>query len=215
MSGAADATRHLVVAETPRVRIRHKRREDAIDDYSWRRDPRLQRFNAEPVYDAPFETFLVQFEFDLEFGHDRRGLYSIETLSGLHIGNLMYYNADRLGGAAEFGMSIADQNMQGIGLGRETAAAFLRYVWRELPFRRVVLHTLEWNERAQRAFASAGFDAAGRVIRAGDAFIRMEALRERWLFREMEGEFQFPAAPGLASPPSVHSRRALSPDRSA
>ena len=135
MNVPGDATRYLVIAETPRVRLRHKRREDAVDDFRWRQDPNLQRFNAEPAYEASFETFLTQFEIDLEFGHDRRGMFSIETPQGIHVGNLMYYNADRVSGAIEFGMSIADERLRGQGLGREVTAAFLRYAWRELPFR--------------------------------------------------------------------------------
>ena len=126
MTNPADSTHHLVIARTPRARIRRKRREDAGDDYRWRRDPDLQRFNAEPVLEASFETFLVQFELDLEFGHDRRAMFSIETPDGVHIGNLMYYNADRAGGAFEFGMSIADEALRGKGLGREVTAAFPR-----------------------------------------------------------------------------------------
>ncbi len=214
MNGAADATRHLVVAETPRVRVRRKRREDAVDDFRWRRDPDLQLFNAEPAYDAPFETFLGQFELDLEFGHDRRGMFSIETPDGAHIGNLMYYNADRVSGVVEFGMSIAEEARRGQGLGREATAAFLRYVWRELPFRRVTLHTLEWNERAQRAFAAAGFDAAGRVERGGNRFVRMEARREWWLLREMRGEFEFARADPRSSRPRGHPAPVQSPDHS-
>ena len=68
-------------------------------------------------YDSSFEIFLAQFELDLDFGHDRRGMFSIETPDGVHIGNLMYYNADRVGGAVEFGMTIADEALRGPGAG--------------------------------------------------------------------------------------------------
>lgn len=185
----AAAGQGLVVAETARARIRRKRREDAADDYRWRCDPELQRYNAEPPFTSGFDTFLVQFEVDLEFGHERRGMYSIESVDGAHIGNLMYYNADHLAGLAEFGMTLATEGSRGVGLGREVLAGFLRYAWRELPFRRFVLHTLDWNVRAQKAFGAAGFESTAWVNRAGVTFLQMEARREYWLLRDAEGEF--------------------------
>ncbi len=205
-----DATAHLVVAETPRARIRHKIRNDAVEDFAWRRDPELQHFNAEPVYDGSFESFLVQFEMDLAFGHERRGLYSIESLEGRHVGNIMYYNGDLASGTAEFGVTIADESLRGAGLGREVVVAFLRYLWRSLPYRRIVLHTLAWNVRAQRAFAAAGFKPAGTVRRHGNEFVKMEALREHWLLSDMEGEFAF--ATGDSPSLAVHPPETAQPD---
>lgn len=193
---------HDYVARTPRARIRRKRLEDVADDYRWRKDPELQHFNAEPPYSSDFDTFRVQFELDLEFRDDRRGMYSIEDLHGMHVGNLMYYNADHFEGTAEFGMTIAEAGHRDGGLGRELAAGFLNYAWRELPFRRYVLHTLDWNVRAQKAFAAAGFEPVAVVRRAGRAFVRMEARREYWLLHDTEGAFAFarPATEAGRSP---------------
>jgi hypothetical protein len=41
---------------------------------------------------------------------------------------------------------------------------------------KVYLHTLTWNERAQRSFAAGGFTRVGEVVRAGRSYYRMERL---------------------------------------
>jgi len=71
---------------------------------------------------------------------------------------------------------------------------FMRYLWDTTPFRILFLHTLDWNERAQRSFRKAGFAAVARVIRGDDVFIRMEARREWWLMHEADGRFDFASA---------------------
>jgi len=186
----------VVVAETARARVRTKTRADAADDFAWRKDAEMQRYNGEPPSDATFEEYLVQFEFDLAFGHDRRKMFSIESRAdGRHIGNVMFYNADRRTGTVEFGMSLAEEGDRGAGLGREVTAAFLRYLFNEHPYRRVILHTLEWNERARRSFAAAGFEPTGRLERNGEFYVRMEARREWWLMRDVEGRYAFSLVP--------------------
>ncbi|MCZ2109349.1 MAG: GNAT family N-acetyltransferase [Dehalococcoidia bacterium] len=193
MTGTASPP--VVIAETPRTRVRTKVRADAADDFAWRKDPEMQRYNGEPPSDATFDEFLVQFEFDLAFGHERRKMFSIDSRADdRHIGNIMFYNADRRSGTVEFGMSLAKDADRGTGLGREVTAAFLRYLFNEHPFRRVILHTLEWNERARRAFTAAGFEPADRVQRSGESYIRMEARREWWLMRDAEGCYAFSLA---------------------
>ena len=99
----------------------------------------------------------------------------------------MYYNADP--DSAEIGISIALGEYRGLGIGREAITAFLRFLWTERPFRRVYLHTLEWNEKAQRCFRAAGFEERARVHRDGAWFLQMEVRREWWLLWDAEGRF--------------------------
>jgi hypothetical protein len=47
--------------------------------------------------------------------------------------------------------------------------------------KRVYLHTLDWNERAQRCFSKSGFQPVRRVRRMAQDFILMEVLRDDWL----------------------------------
>ncbi len=181
---------HLVVVATDRVRVRRKHRSDALDDYHWRRDPELTRFDASEPVTASFSEFLHQMEYAIAFRDPRRESFSLDTPDGVHIGNLMYYNVDSGGERAEFGISIAREPYRGRGLGTEATVAFLRYLWQARAFRVVFLHTLEWNHRARRCFRRAGFEETVRVLRNGQWFVRMEARREWWLLWDMEGRFE-------------------------
>lgn len=185
-----DPKERLVVAQGPTVRLRRKMREDAIDEYTWRRDPENARFNGMAPFGDGFTRFLQAFEYDLFVGHSDREQFAIETLGGAHIGSVMYYNADLSRDTAEFGISIGDRRYWSRGIGREAAILFLGFLWRNYPFRLLQLHTLDWNERARRCFVAAGFNELAYVQRGAETFIRMEARREWWLLWEMEGRFR-------------------------
>lgn len=183
---------HLVVADAGVLLIRHKIREDAFDDYQWRRDPELARYDGNPPIELTYTEFLDRFQRELDFPSGDRRSFSIVLPDGRHIGNIMYYNADLARTAAELGISIAVPELQGVGLGTVATIAFLRYLWHSHTFRRIYLHTLDWNERAQRCFRTAGFDQTGRVSRKDQSFVRMETRREWWLLWDQEGRFDPP-----------------------
>lgn len=193
---------HLVVAAGPRLRIRYKTRDDAIDDYAWRRDPENARLNGMQPFSEGFTRFLQVFEHDLAFAQPDRAQFAIETAGGVHIGSVMFYNADHARETAEFGISIGDGRYRGDGLGREATILFLRFAWQTYPFRSFYLHTLDWNERARRCFLASGFDDVAIVERGGDRFIRMEARREWWLLWDMEGRFSVTPCPAPPTPPA-------------
>lgn len=169
--------------------IRHKRATDAADDYAWRADPELARFDGNPPLTDPFEVFATTFEHERRYGAVGRESFSIDDADGCHIGNIMYYNADTAAGEAEFGIGISVLSSQDSGIGTAATVAFLDFLWRERPFRRVVLHTLAWNERAIACFERAGFTRVSRVLRKGQWFLRMEVRREYWLMWQAEGRF--------------------------
>lgn len=178
-----------VVAETPRLRLREKRIEDARAEYAWRKDPEVSRYDATAPLILSYAEYVQQYERELRFANPTRHGYAIETAEGEHIGALMYYNADHASGAAEYGISIGPAESRGAGLGTEATVAFLRFAWRTLPLRRIYLHTLEWNERARRSFERAGFRPTRTVRRHNERFLRMEARREWWLLWDSEGRF--------------------------
>jgi len=188
----AAAIDHLVVARGPRTRIRRKHRHDAPADYAWRRDPELARFDGrEPIEDS-FSEFLARFEDDLRFENPRERMFAIETSDGEHIGNVMYYGATSGGEAAEIGITIGRKEYHSKGYGREATIVFLRHLWETTPFRTIVLHTLDWNERAIRCFAGAGFEETGRIERHGQTLVQMVARREWWLFHDSQGKHHLP-----------------------
>ncbi|GAG49070.1 unnamed protein product, partial [marine sediment metagenome] len=89
----------------------------------------------------------------------------------------MYYNLREAMGEAELGITIGDRRYWGQGYGSDAVQALVRLVFREKGLRRMLLHTLEWNVRAQRCFEKAGFVPRGRVRRDGRDFLLMEKLQ--------------------------------------
>ena len=173
------------VAEGQLIRLRRKRMSDAENDYRWRCDPEMARFDAAAPLRAPFNDFLVTYREDVTYPSPFRRVYAIETLDGTHIGNVMYYNIDDARGEAELGITIGDRRFWGTGYGRDAVRTFVRFLFQHVHMRRIYLNTLDWNVRAQRSFAAAGFVQYGTSKRGMHSFVSMEILRE-WLADELE-----------------------------
>ena len=176
-----------VVASGRDVAIRRKRASDATDEYAWRSDPEIARFDGSAGIADSFTTFIEAFRYEMTYGRNGRQAFALDAADGTHIGSIMYYNSD--GDSAELGVSIALDGYRGRGVGRAAVTAFLRYIWATTSLRRIYLHVLDWNERAQRCFRACGFEDVARVQRDGQWFIRMEASREWWLLWESRGRF--------------------------
>jgi len=170
--------------------LRHQQATDALDNFRWRTDPEIARFDGGPPMELAFSDFVARFEYDLRFPTTERRAFAIETAEGGHIGTVMYYGADYAGQVAELGITIGPGNARERGAGTAATVLFLRHTWSTLPLRRVVLHTLTWNVRAQAAFRRAGFGEVATVERNGQLYLRMEARREWWLLWDMEGRFE-------------------------
>jgi len=190
----------LVVARGRNVVLRRRRREDAIDEYAWRRDPETARLNGQPTVAPSFARFLDTFDQEWRLAGHGRDQLAIDTIAGEHIGTVMYYNAES-GDSAELGITIGDPRRRGQGLGREAVVLFLRHLFASHPFREVYLHTLADNLPARRAFTAAGFSPTVAVQRGDDRYIRMEVRREWWLLWDMEGRFAFADPPAPENPP--------------
>lgn len=160
------------------VRLRRKRLSDAEDDYRWRCDPELAKFDAASPLRSSFRDFLTTFHDDLRFPSPFRRTLSVDTADGLHIGNVMYYNIDERKGEAELGITIGDKRFWAKGYGTDTVRTFLHHLFTEANMRRIYLNTLEWNVRAQHAFKNAGFRECGVNRRGFNTFVTMEALRD-------------------------------------
>lgn len=177
-SVAAPASDEIARGEL--VRLRRKRAGDARNDYSWRSDPELSRFDAASPLRVTFEEFVKTYTDDLNHPNPFRRVFAIETLGGHHIGNVMYYNIDEPRGDAELGITIGDRRYWSQGYGADVVRTFINYLFFTAGFRRIYLNTLEWNVRAQRSFRNAGFRAVGISRRNFHSFITMEIRRE-WL----------------------------------
>jgi RimJ/RimL family protein N-acetyltransferase len=164
------------VARGELIVLREKRIGDAENDYRWRTDLELARFDAARPFAASLDDYLALFKDELAFPSPYRRSLAIEDARGRHIGNVMYYNIDTLRREAEIGITIGERECWNRGYGRDAVRTLAEHIFRSTGFRRVYLKTLDWNRRAQRAFEQAGFRVCGRSRRAGNSFVVMEFM---------------------------------------
>jgi RimJ/RimL family protein N-acetyltransferase len=174
------------IARGKMVVLRRKRREDALADYAWRKDPELVRYDAAKPITSSFVDFHALWDDELENPSPFRCTFAVEDGEGRHIGNVMYYNIDRLKGEAEVGITIGDRRYWGRGYGTDALKTLIRYLFTNTNLNRLRLKTLDWNHRAQRAFEKAGFVPCGKSRRSDGSFILME-LRREWVAPEEGG----------------------------
>ena len=170
----------LVNEEGEKVRIREKRVEDIRNEYSWRVDPELSRLDATRPMTMSYEDFFRYSKEEMQFPNYRSKRLAVETLGGVHIGNIMYYDLNMQNSQAELGIMIGDKDYWSSGYGTDTVNTLLRHLFTTLELDRVYLHTLSWNYRAQASFAKSGFKLVRNVKRGGQDFILMEVLRSDW-----------------------------------
>ena len=178
---SAPAAEARVIARGELVRVREKLPGDARRDYRWRTDRELAAYDAVPPLALPFRSWLAAFSESLRRPSAYRRSFAIEELgNGRHIGNVMYYGYDAWLGEAELGITIGERDYWGRGYGSDAVRCLLRHLFGGLGLRRVYLHTLASNVRAQHAFRRAGFRRRRSVRRDGYDFERMEITREEF-----------------------------------
>ena len=170
----------LVDEEGEKVRVREKRVEDIRNEYMWRVDPELSRLDATRPMTMSYEDFFRYSKEEMQFPNYRSKRLAVETLEGVHIGNIMYYDLNMQNSQAELGIMIGDKGYWSSGYGTDTVNTLLRHLFIILELDRVYLHTLSWNYRAQASFAKSGFKLVRNVKRGGQDFILMEVLRSDW-----------------------------------
>ena len=168
------------IARGQLVVLREKRLGDAHNDFRWRTDAELARFDAARPFGATYHDYLALFRDELTYPSPYRRSLAIEDVEGRHIGNAMYYNIDTIRREAEVGITIGERDYWGKGYGTDAVKTLVRVIFGATGFRRIYLKTLDWNERAQRSFEKAGFRVCGRSRRGGNAFIVMEFM-SAWL----------------------------------
>jgi len=164
-----------------KVLLREKRQEDAYADYRWRTDEELARLDATIPLKLPLTEFLTYYAEELEYPTPRRRRFAIESLEdNKHIGNCMYYDISFNAGEAELGIMIGDKDYWGKGYGEDAVNTLVDHIFDTVKLKRIYLHTLEWNVRAQMCFQRCGFQPYAHLKRNKRKFIAMEILRENW-----------------------------------
>ncbi len=157
-----------------KVLLRDKRLDDALQDYAWKTDPELARLDATLPLNEPFKTYLLTYAEELDRRVDGKGhVFAVETLEGKHIGNCCYYNMERDRREAEVGILIGDPAYWDGGYGTDAVRALVNHVFRKEGLKKVYLHTLVWNTRAQKCFEKCGFVECKRVTRSVKNYILM------------------------------------------
>ena len=163
-----------------KVVLRPKRLEDAPDDYAWRSDEELAALDAAAPLRQPYQQFLRFYEEELRYPSPWSLKFGIDTLDGNHIGNCMCYNINSAYGEAEVGIMIGNRDYWSKSYGYHTIIGLIDHLFESISLRRLYLHTLDWNHRAQRCFEKCGFTQVRTVPRNGQTFIRMELLLDDW-----------------------------------
>ncbi len=164
------------VARGELVILREKRLDDAGDDFRWRTDAELARYDAARPFAATYSDYVSLYRDELAYPSPYRRSLAIEDTGGRHIGNAMYYNIDTVRREAEIGITIGERDCWSRGYGKDSVQTLVRHIFRSTGFRRIYLKTLDWNVRAQRSFEKAGFRVCGRSRRGGNAFVVMECM---------------------------------------
>ena len=171
----------MVELRGARVILREKRIEDAEKDYRWRSDPEIARLDAAYPLSMSYERYLKLFQDQLRYPTPGSHHFGTDAIDGTYIGNCMYYDLDSIKKEAELGIVIGERDYWGNSYGYDAVTTLLNHMFVDLELNRVYLHTLDWNERAQRSFGKSGFRPVRTIRRMAQDFILMEVLREDWL----------------------------------
>ena len=162
--------------------MRDKQLEDAEYDYIWRCDPELARLDAAYPLTMTYDRYLSIFQDQLRYPTPGSHHFGIDVANDAKfVGNCMYYDLDSINREAELGIVIGDRDYWDGAFGYDAVVTLLEHMFGKMSLRRVYLHTLEWNKRAQRCFAKCGFKTVKPVRRLGHDFLLMEALLPDWL----------------------------------
>ena len=166
------------IIEGTKVVLRQKRIEDAFHDYQWRIDPELSKLDATFPLRIRYKEF-VRFSLDeIEYPGRRSKRLAIDTKDGVHIGNCMYYDLDERRGQTELGIMIGDRDYWNGGYGTDAVVTLVEHIFKTISsINKIYLHTLDWNDRARKSFAKAGFTEVREVKRDGQNFVLMEMER--------------------------------------
>ncbi|MDP6072281.1 MAG: GNAT family N-acetyltransferase [SAR202 cluster bacterium] len=177
---AETAERDNVLLQGERIVLREKSLADIEDDYGWRTDPELAELDATRPLNMSYDDFYRYSRDEINLPGIRSKRLSVDDIDGEHIGNCMFYDIDMRAGEAELGIMIGDKDYWSQGFGTETVDLLLDHMFLAYSFKRVYLHTLTWNHRAQKSFRKSGFKDLKEVRRSGLNFLNMEIWRHEW-----------------------------------
>ena len=160
--------------------IREKRLADAETEYQWRIDAELSELDASRPLVMSYEEFFRVFKGQFDYPTPWVKRLSVDTNTCIYIGNIMYYDIDTVNKEAEIGIMIGDRGYWSKGYGFDILVTLIDHIFSNSSLKRLYLHTLDWNHRAQRCFAKCGFKPIKKVRRISRNFMLMEVHDSEW-----------------------------------
>ena len=143
-----------------RVRLRAIEREDIPTFVRWFNDPEVRQYLT--MY-GPMSRAAEEQWFERQLEAKDRYLYAIETLEGVHIGNISLDSVDWRNRQGTLGIVIGEKSYWGLGYGSDAILTLLDFAFDTLNLHCVSLHVFDFNERAKRAYVKCGFIEEGRL----------------------------------------------------
>jgi len=148
------------------VILRPMRREYLERYFEFRNEVELELLSSgEPPMPMELERLQAMFEAHLARPRSEISWFAVEVQGGKFIGQCLLHNFDYTARTCELGLTIGDRDHLGRGYGRDVVQLLVKYAFRLRNMQKVWLTTNGSNERAQKAFAAAGFAEEGRLKR--------------------------------------------------
>ena len=171
-----------------KVRLRPLEREDLPRCVEWFSDPEVRRHLT--VY-LPFSLAQEERWYEGLLNQLERletVLMAIETLEGVHIGNLGLHAIDWKNRSAELGITIGEKAYWGQGCGTDAIRTLLRLGFEEMNLHRIFLRVDVDNARAIRCYEKVGFRREGT---SRDAVFRDGRYYDQYVMSILESEVMF------------------------
>ncbi len=156
----------------------------------WDRDAGFKRLldDAPPMFRS-IEKNKEWIEKLLEEDQSNSFFFGVRTLEGDQLIGFIDLWVNWMHADGWVGIGLGERDYWGNGYGTDAMQVMLRYAFTELDLKRVTLSVFEYNLRAQRSYAKAGFQLEGRLRgdlhRQGQRWdvLVMGILQKEWLER--------------------------------
>lgn len=143
-----------------KVRLRAIEREDLPTFVRWFNDHEVTHYLQ---MTGPLSLAQEERWFESQLEDEKSMVLAIETLDGVHIGNLGLHRIDSRNRHAQLGIVIGEKEYWDKGCGTDAVRTALRYAFDELNLNRVYLRVYEYNKRAIRCYEKCGFRHEGTL----------------------------------------------------
>jgi RimJ/RimL family protein N-acetyltransferase len=166
-----------------KTRLRRIERTDIPTFVRWFSDPEVREFL---LINRPISLAEEEQWFEEQLKSRDSEIFAIETLDGIHIGNVGLHDINWMHRSAELGIVIGEKQHWGQGLGSDAVRTALGFAFEEMNLHRVYLTVYEDNPRAIRAYLKCGFTEEGRLR---DAVYRKGRYYDMFLMSVLAPEF--------------------------